>query len=61
MTQPRASGMLLQSTDPHISSLICLGKKIDGDSGTGSGFPAPGAEHLGFQDLVFLFCSGDGD
>lgn len=61
MTQPCASGMLLQLTAPRISSLICLGKKIDGESGTGSGFPAPGAEHFGFQGLVFLFSSGDGD
>lgn len=57
MTQPR----LLQSTAPHISSLICLDEKIRGESGTGTAFPAPGAVHFGFQCLVFLFCSGDGD
>lgn len=59
MTQQPPSGVLLQSAAPQISNLICLGKKLHGESGTGSGFPAPGAEHFGFQ--AFLFCSGDGD
>lgn len=40
MTQPHACGMLLHSAAPHISNLICLGKKMDGESSTGSGFPA---------------------